>query len=69
MEFKRTVFCTKTYIEDDVEYWTKGCYYDAIKHRDGNWSIKTNVGNIGGIGPAFMINDFDEFFYLIQNKR
>ena len=67
MKFKRTVLCIESYIEDGIEYWSKGKEYGAIKHHNGNWSIETNKGNVGGIGPAFLEENFEEYFMQVKH--
>lgn len=59
---KITVLCTETYEEDSVEYWTKGKTYKATKHDDGNWSIKTNLGTTGMVGPNYLLENFYDNF-------
>ena len=60
--YKRTVVCLKDYVEDDILYWSAGATYGAIKHKDGTWGIETNLGNEGGVGPGYMLDDFDMSF-------
>lgn len=64
--FKRTVRCLADYVEDCERYWTKGKTYGACKHHDGNWSIETNLGTIGSVGPDFMLDDFDKYFVEVK---
>ena len=59
---KTTVRCKQDYIEDENVYWSEGCCYDAEKLSDGNWSIKTDYGNWGNVGPDYMLDEFDEYF-------
>lgn len=63
----QVVVCTETYVEDNIEYWTKGRIYDAVKSEDGEWSIKTNIDTIGKVGPGYMIEDFYDQFDDEQN--
>lgn len=58
----RWIACIEDYDEDGIEYWTKGRAYQAIKHRDENWSIKTNLGTMGKVGPGYLLDEFNEHF-------
>ena len=63
--FLYDVYCMKTYIEDNNEYWTEGVCYEAS--RDGNtWIIKTNFGGAGYVGKDYLLNDFDEYFIYLS---
>lgn len=52
----RKLFCIQNYEEDltgndDFEVvWKAGKVYDATKHRDGTWTVKTEQGKNGIIG-------------------
>ena len=61
MKFRRTVVCKADYVEDGIKYWSEGKTYDAIKHHNGEWSIRTNEGNIG-IASDHHLCDFDTHF-------
>lgn len=55
-KFKKFVTCFESYIEDGIKFWTSGCVYPAIHHRDGSWSVVTNFGTIGAMWTS------DEFY-------
>lgn len=61
------VRCKESYIEDEEEYWTKGNIYNARKTDDG-WKIQTNLGNWGRVGPNYMLDDFNEYFEIVEKK-
>ena len=61
------VLCTKTYIEDNNEFWTEGKKYNA-RHEDDRWLIETNFGDIGYVGEAYMLDDFDSYFELCNKE-
>lgn len=65
---RTTVRCIKDYEENCNIYWSKGCYYEAEKQSDGNWSIKTNYGNWGCVGPDYMLAEFNEYFEEITEE-
>lgn len=62
MKYSRKVLCLESYHEDNDEFWTAGVVYDAMKHRDGTWSIETNFGNEGRVGEGRMLSDFEGSF-------
>lgn len=62
------VLCTKTYIEDNNEFWTEGKKYKAHK-RKNEWLIETNFGDIGYVGEAYMLDDFDSYFELCKEVK
>lgn len=61
------VKCIKSYVEDDEEYWSEGNIYNARKTNDG-WKIQTNLGNWGRVGSDYMLDNFDEYFELMEKK-
>lgn len=63
----KKVLCTQTYIEDNNEFWTEGRVYNA-RHFDGRWLIETNFGEIGYVGEAYMLDDFDSYFKLCDKE-
>ena len=63
------VKCKKTYNEDGDEYWSEGNIYNATNLDGQNWSIITNFGNKGKVGPDYMLNDFDEYFEVLQESK
>ena len=56
------VLCKKSYVECDIQYWTAGCVYDATDLGDGEYSIATDLGSTGHVGPAYLLNNFDDYF-------
>ena len=64
MKMKRKLLCICDYEEDCIEYWSEGKTYSATKHRDGSWSIETNLNTIGRIGDCYLLSldDFDGYF-------
>lgn len=64
----KKVLCTQTYIEDNNEFWTEGRVYNA-RHVDGRWLIETNFGNIGCVGEAYMLDDFEAYFELCKEVK
>ncbi len=67
MKFRRTVTCKADYVEDGIKYWSKGKTYDAIKHRSGEWSIRTNEDTIG-VASDHHLCDFDTYFVANKNR-
>lgn len=67
---KIVVQCTQTYVEDDNEYWTEGRYYEAEYLSDEEWTyaIETNFGGVGKVGPDYMLDDFDEYFKIVEGE-
>lgn len=67
---KIVVQCTQTYVEDDNEYWTEGHYYEAEYLSDEEWTyaIETNFGGVGKVGPDYMLDDFDEYFKIVEGE-
>lgn len=63
------VRCKKTYNEDGDEYWSEGNIYTATNLDGQNWSIITNFDNKGKVGPDYMLNDFDEYFEVLQESK
>lgn len=61
-----SVKCKETYVEDDNQYWTKDCVYDATNLGDGEYAISTDLGGIGHVGPAYIIDNFDEYFEIVK---
>lgn len=62
MKYDRRVLCLK-----DVRYgsdllWIAGVAYDAMKHRNGFWSIRTELGDTSHSGPNETVTDFGEYF-------
>lgn len=58
----KTIICKESYFEDGIEYWSKGKLYEGTKHKNGDWSIITNLGNMGGVGHGYLLDDFNEHF-------
>ena len=56
------VLCKESYVECGTQYWTAGCVYDATDLGDGEYSIATNLGSIGHVGPAYLLDNFDDYF-------
>ena len=56
------VLCKESYVECGSQYWTAGCVYDATDLGDGEYSIVTNLGRIGHVGPAYLLDNFDDYF-------
>lgn len=52
------VFCTRDFVEDGTEYWSKGNWYEVVKWEpNGDCVIRHNHG----IGTIYA-EDFDEYF-------
>lgn len=68
---KITVQCIQTYVEDDNEYWTEGRYYEAEYLSDEKWTyaIETNFDGVGKVGPNYMLDDFDEYFKVVNEEE
>lgn len=64
----KKVLCTQTYIEDNTEYWTEGKKYNAC-HQEDRWLIETNFGEIGFVGKAYMLDDFEAYFELCKEVK
>ena len=53
MKYKRRLKCVRDYDEDltgfddFVKVWTAGKVYGAVKHRDGTYTVETNMGTKG----------------------
>lgn len=58
----REIACIKSYVEDNIEYWSAGSIYNATRHKNGNWNIMTNLGRKGAAGPDYMLDNFEEYF-------
>lgn len=56
------VLCKESYVECGTQYWTAGCVYDATDLGDGEYSITTNLGSTGHVGPAYLLDNFDDYF-------
>lgn len=39
---------------DYIELWTTGEIYDAIKHEDGSYTVRTNIATDGMVGENYM---------------
>lgn len=61
----KKVLCTKTYIEDNNEFWTEGRVYKA-RFEEDKWLIETNFGEIGFVGKAYMLDDFEAYFEEVK---
>ena len=59
MKYKRQLKCIEDYVEDltgnddFVTVWTSGKVYDAIKHRDGTYTVETNINTKGIVGEGY----------------
>lgn len=62
--------CTQTYVEDDKEYWTEGHYYEAeyLSNEKWTYAIETNFGSKRKIGPYYTLEDFDEYFKIVEEE-
>lgn len=63
------VRCKKTYNEDGDEYWSEGNIYTATNLDGQNWSIITNFGNKGKVGPDYMLDNFDDYFEVLEESK
>lgn len=61
----RKVRCVCDYVEDAIKYWTEGHVYNAIKHRNGTWTIYTDYDTKGIVGDGYLC-EFDEYFEEIN---
>ena len=62
------VLCKQTYIEDNNEFWTEGRVYKA-RFEEDKWLIETNFGDIGFVGEAYMLDDFEAYFELCKEVK
>ena len=60
MKYKRQLRCIKDYDEDltgnddFATVWTAGKVYEAIKHEDGSYTVRTNIATDGMVGENYM---------------
>lgn len=54
----KEVLCICNFIEDDTEYWSKGCYYEFIGMDGEDYLIRTNFNAEGRV----YAEDFDKHF-------
>ena len=56
------ILCKKTFISNNIEYYTAGHKYDIIQKRSDVAAIKTNQNTFGYVGKGLMIENIDEYF-------
>lgn len=72
MEYKQKLKCIEDYEEDltgkddYIELWTAGEIYDATKHKDGSYTVRTNIGTEGMVGENYMCTP--DYFEEISTK-
>lgn len=54
----KCIFCVRSFVEDDIEYWSEDNWYEVIRWEpNGDCVIRHNYG----IGTIYA-EDFDEYF-------
>lgn len=63
---KFTVKCKKDYVEDGKCFWTAGKSYECRTEGDDTYEIKTNFGGTGLVGEPYMLDNFKEYFEVVE---
>lgn len=70
MKYRRYLKCICDYDEDltgrddFITVWTAGKIYGAIKHRNGTYTVETNMGTEGIIGKGYLCTS--EYFEEVK---
>lgn len=71
MKYRRYLKCICDYDEDltgrdgFATVWTAGKIYGAIKHRDGTYTVETNMGTKGIVGEKYSCTP--DYFKEVKN--
>lgn len=65
---KAKLLCTETYVEDGIEFWSRGNTYEGSKFDDGTCIIETNFGTFGRVGNGYMIEEVEDNFEIIEKE-
>lgn len=62
----KQVYCTKDFVEDGIDYWNKGSYYNVRGYDKNNGGLI--LENNYGTGMIYD-EDFDEYFEEVKGEE